>query len=59
MCGILGQLTFKALGLADPLHQKSQFDKGNINWTRVCHWVVLGYWLINQKSTVRDLASVA
>ena len=47
------------LGLAEPSHQKSQFDKGNIHWTRVWHWVVLGHWLINQKSTVRDLASVA
>jgi len=59
MCGILGQLTFKALGLAEPLHQKSQFDKRNIHWTPVWNWVVLGHWLINQKSTVRDLASVA
>ena len=47
------------LGLAEPLHQKSHFDKGNIHWTRVWHWAVLGHWLINQKSTVRDLASVA
>jgi len=47
------------LGLAEPLHQKANFDKGNLHWTRVWHWAVLGHWLINQKSTVRDLASVA
>ncbi|HMG92892.1 MAG TPA: asparagine synthase (glutamine-hydrolyzing) [Chryseolinea sp.] len=47
------------LGLAEPLHQKEGFYKGNLHWTRVWHWAVLGHWLINQKSPVRDLASVA
>ncbi|HEX6890118.1 MAG TPA: asparagine synthase (glutamine-hydrolyzing) [Chryseolinea sp.] len=64
--GPLGTLTNEGvqaaadwLGLAEPLHQKASFDKGNLHWTRVWHWAVLGHWLINQKSTVRDLASVA
>jgi hypothetical protein len=46
-------------GLASPLHQKANFDKANLYWTMARRWAVLGHWLINRKSTVRDLASVA
>jgi asparagine synthase (glutamine-hydrolysing) len=47
------------LGLAEPLQQKTSFDKGNLHWTRVWHWAVLGHWLTDQKSPGRSLASVA
>ena len=45
------------LGLAEPLHQKESFDKGDVHWTRVWHWAVLGHWLINQKSIVKDMVT--
>ncbi len=43
------------LGLSAPLQQKESFDQGNVHWTRVWHWCVLGHWLINQKSTANEL----
>jgi asparagine synthase (glutamine-hydrolysing) len=46
------------LGLAEPLLQKESFDKGNVHWTRVWHWCVLGHWLINQKTAIKKIVSV-
>ena len=33
------------LGISEPVLQKNNFLKGNLHWTRVWSWCVLGHWL--------------
>lgn len=44
------------LSLQAPLQQKEGFDRGDLHWTRVWHWSVLGHWLINQRAAVEKTA---
>lgn len=46
------------LGLTDPIRQKKSFDKGNLHWTRVWHWCVLGQWLMNRQAAAKVLEPV-
>ena len=38
------------LEMAEPLVQKKRFEKGNLHWTRLWTWSVLGHWLANQNA---------
>src|SRR5690606_24491032 len=38
------------LNIYDPLCQVKKFKKGELHWTRVWHYCVLGHWLDNRKT---------
>ena len=46
------------LGIKDPIRQKESFDKGNLHWTRVWHWCVLGQWLMNRQAAAKVLEPI-
>lgn len=46
------------LGIAEPLLQKDNFEKGCIHWTRLWSWCVLGHWLKIQH-TVKEGNNIA
>lgn len=37
------------LSLSEPIIQLENFHNGNLHWTRIWNWCVLGHWLVKQK----------
>lgn len=41
------------LKLKEPINQFKKFQNGELHWTRIWHWCVLGHWLFKQKGGIR------
>lgn len=53
--GPLAEFTYEGIAMASeflklsqPLDQMQKFNKGELHWTRIWHWSVMGHWLKNQ-----------
>ena len=42
------------IGIGEPVKQKNNFLQGNLHWTRVWNWCVLGHWLKNRNAIAID-----
>ncbi len=43
------QYVSEELELNEPIDQFMKFQRGELHWTRIWHWCVLGHWLVQQK----------
>ncbi|WPP52896.1 asparagine synthase (glutamine-hydrolyzing) [Catalinimonas niigatensis] len=41
------------LSMSEPMQQIESFHKGNLHWTRIWKWCVLGHWLAKRKECIK------